>query len=656
MDYLRTLGSAAVSSLVQKSGLNLPFTLGQRINAYDNKSIWNLYDAVKRDDSSPASVFEFDGTKRNLLPLAKNALRKLRTVRHPDVLKFLDVVETETTIFIMTERVQPLSAALSSWRGKGVVEKEDWLLWGLHRISVALAFVNDAASSTHGNICPNSIFISPSGEWKLGGFELLSNPQDEAAVLYNMGSLLPGTFEHMPPEVRKGGWSALKEHNPAVADAYAFGLLLHAVFNQDQPPPATFNPPHPPPSPSSRGAIPTSVFPSFKRLLNPSPKSRLSTKGFLEIGMAETGTEGAGFFMNNRLVKVCAGLDNFALSSEAEKSTFLRTLKESMSSFPAEFASYKVLPSLVSALEYGGAAATAIIPLVLQIGKNVSPDDYSGIILAPLVKLYASPDRGTRMALLEHLSEYCDKLDKKTVVDKIWPNLQTGFLDTVAVIREATVKSIILLSPKFNERILNNDLLRHLAKMQSDPEPSIRTNTCILMGRLAPSLGYHTKRKVLVPAFVRALRDPFVHARVAGLMAFMASIDCFDIEEIATKVIPNVAGSMIDKEKLVRDQAFKAIELFVKKLEEHAATMPETVIPPEGHAPVPVNGATGIPGHSTLVNSAAGAAGALAGWAINSLGKKVSNADVFDDGANLQLHSLPLPICKPELPQPPWTN
>lgn len=91
--------------------------------------------------------------------------------------------------------------------------------------------------------------------------------------------------------------------------------------------------------------------------------------------------------------------------------------------------------------------------------------------------------------------------------------------------------------------------MRHLAKMQTDPEASIRTNTCILIGRLGPTLGYNTKRKVLVPAFSRALKDPFVHARVAGLMAFMASIDVFEIDEIATKVIPNVSASMIDKEK-----------------------------------------------------------------------------------------------------------
>jgi SCY1-like protein 1 len=96
---------------------------------------------------------------------------------------------------------------------------------------------------------------------------------------------------------------------------------------------------------------------------------------------------------------------------------------------------------------------------------------------------------------------------------------------------------------------LNNDLLRLLAKTQTDSEPSIRTNTCILIGRLAPSLGYNTKRKVLVPAFSRALKDPFVHARIAGLSAFMATVDLFEISEVATKVIPNMAFTLIDEEK-----------------------------------------------------------------------------------------------------------
>lgn len=77
----------------------------------------------------------------------------------------------------------------------------------------------------------------------------------------------------------------------------------------------------------------------------------------------------------------------------------------------------------MSALEYGGASAASILPLVLQFGANATAEEYSNIIIGPLVKLFASPDRGTRMALLDHLTDYAEKLDKKTVSDKIWPHL-----------------------------------------------------------------------------------------------------------------------------------------------------------------------------------------------------------------------------------------
>ena len=139
MDYLRNLGSAAVSSLVQKSGLTLPFTTNNRVTSYDGRSIWTLYEGTKRDDGSPVSIFEFDANqpgKRNVFPLAKNALRKLRTIRHPDVLRFMDVVETDTTVQIMTERVKPLSAEVKAWSPSAIQEQQEWLLWGLHRLSV----------------------------------------------------------------------------------------------------------------------------------------------------------------------------------------------------------------------------------------------------------------------------------------------------------------------------------------------------------------------------------------------------------------------------------------------------------------------------------------------------------------------------------------
>jgi hypothetical protein len=113
-------------------------------------------------------------------------------------------------------------------------------------------------------------------------------------------------------------------------------------------------------------------------------------------------------------------------------------LKDSASSFPPEFASYKVLPSLLSALEFGGASAATILPLVLRFGENTSPDEYSKLILSPIIKLFASPDRGTRVALLEHLPEYVEKLDKKAVNEKIFPH----FVSQVCLVLFLSLKKI----------------------------------------------------------------------------------------------------------------------------------------------------------------------------------------------------------------------
>ncbi|KAI9453132.1 armadillo-type protein [Lactarius psammicola] len=626
MDYLRTLGSAAVSSIVQKSGLNLPFSLGKKLPPLDTLSIWTLYDATKRDDGTSVSVFEFNSQKwRNLLPVAQNALRRLRVTRHPDILKFMDAVEADGTIYIMTERVKPLSAELSSLESTSVKDKQDWILWGLHRITNALSFIHTSCNAAHGTVRIGSIFISSSGEWKLGGFELFSDPTEQNAVLVTYAGDLN---IHRMPENERGGWAASKDGPIAAIDAYALALLIFNLFNPAVSYPSFLEPPYNPPQPSVRGAIPPSLWPSFKKMLNPNPKGRMTPKALLDVGMAESLGESGGFFGGNRLYKICEGLGNFGLMSDGERAALLRMIKDASPTLPPAFSTRLILPDLLNSLSLTTmtTSAPSIVPLVVQLGSYVLPDEYKTLVLEPLVKLFANPDRGTRMALLDALPEFADKLDKQVVSDKIWPNLQTGFTDTIPVLREATVKAIGLLSDKFTERILNNDLLRHLARLQSDLEPPIRTNSIILIGRLGPTLGPNTRRKVLGAACAKALKDSFPPARVAALMACMACANLFEVEELAGKVVGLVAGALVDKEKTVRDQAFRAVAMLVQILEEHAAKMPETALVGDGPTlglSTPNGGA-----ETTLVSSAAGAAGALAGWAISSIGKKFTPADM----------------------------
>jgi len=112
---------------------------------------------------------------------------------------------------------------------------------------------------------------------------------------------------------------------------------------------------------------------------------------------------------------------------------------------------------------------------------------------------------------------------------------------------------------KLNDRNINGDLLKYLAKTQSDEQPGIRTNTTICLGKIAKYLNatvplelinlIQTRKKVLVAAFVRSLRDAFVHARNAGLMALSATSEFYEAEDCASKIIPSISPLLIDKEK-----------------------------------------------------------------------------------------------------------
>jgi SCY1-like protein 1 len=47
-----------------------------------------------------------------------------------------------------------------------------------------IKFINDDASSVHGALRVGSIYTSESGEWRIGGFEVLSSMKDDEAIIY----------------------------------------------------------------------------------------------------------------------------------------------------------------------------------------------------------------------------------------------------------------------------------------------------------------------------------------------------------------------------------------------------------------------------------------------------------------------------------------
>ncbi|CAG8800745.1 29791_t:CDS:2, partial [Racocetra persica] len=269
-------------------------------------------------------------------------------------------------------------------------------------------------------------------------------------------------------------------------------------------------------------------------------------------------------------------------------------------------------------LEFGSGGAK-VLPSIIKIGETLDDNEYEEFIVTSIVKMFAVPDRTMRLSLLENLGSFIDHLDNKTINEKA-----TGFTDTVPIIRESTVKSVLLLAPKLTDRVINNDLLRYLAKLQMDEMPGIRTNTTICLGKISKYLSDSTKKKVLATAFTRALRDPFPHARAASLMALTATLDYYDATDCATRILPCVSVVLVDKEKPVRIQAFKSLDAIVKRLEKLVESMPDSAIIPEQNSAG--NGDTSL--STSVAGSMVSVAESWTGWAVTSLTKKIAGVSV----------------------------
>lgn len=71
--------------------------------------------------------------------------------------------------------------------------KEMAITLGLHQLVSAISWVNNDAKMIHGNIHQTSIFITKGGDWKLGGFDVITS-QNQLSDVFKAYQQLPGKY------------------------------------------------------------------------------------------------------------------------------------------------------------------------------------------------------------------------------------------------------------------------------------------------------------------------------------------------------------------------------------------------------------------------------------------------------------------------------
>ncbi|KAK3022390.1 hypothetical protein RJ639_047364 [Escallonia herrerae] len=466
------------------------------------------------DDGSAVSVFSLSGSNANdgHLAAGRNGVKRLRTVRHPNILSFLHSTEAETfdgssakvTIYIVTEPVMPLKEKVKELGLEGT-QRDEYYAWGLHRIAKAVSFLNNDCKLVHGNVCLESVVVTQTLDWKLHAFDVLSeyDGNNEAVT----GPMLQYEWligsQYKPMELAKSDWAAIRKSPPWAIDSWGLGCLIYELFS----------------------------------------------------GVKLSKTE---------------ELRNTASipKDSVEKDTFFRKLPNLAEQLPRQIVLKKLLPLLASALEFGSAAAPALTAL-LKLGAWLSADEFSIKVVPTIVKLFASNDRAIRVGLLQHIDQYGEALSAQTIDEQVYPHVATGFTDTSAFLREMTLKSMLVLAPKVL-RLRAFSLSLQSQSVHIDDEPAIRTNTTILLGNIASLLNEGTRKRVLLNAFAgRALRDQFSPARGAGLVALCATSSYYEVTEVATKILPVVVVLTLDPDSDVRSKAFQTVDQFLQMMRQY---------------------------------------------------------------------------------------
>ncbi|XP_022764866.1 N-terminal kinase-like protein isoform X2 [Durio zibethinus] len=581
---------------------DLPYNIGDPYpSAWGS---WSHFRGTTKDDGSPVSIFSLSGSnpQDGHLAAGRNGVKRLRTVRHPNILSFLHSTEveaidgssTKVTIYIVTEPVMPLSEKIKELGLEGA-QRDEYYAWGLHQIAKAVSFLNNDCKLVHGNVCLASVVVTQTLDWKLHAFDVLSEYDGTNGTA--TGPMLQYEWlvgsQYKPMELAKSDWATIRKSPPWAIDSWGLGCLIYEIFSGMKLGKTE--------ELRNTASIPKSLLPDYQRLLSSMPSRRLNTSKLIENSE----------YFQNKLVDTIHFMEILSLKDSVEKDTFFRKLPNLAEQLPRQIVLKKLLPLLASALEFGSAAAPALTAL-LKMGSWLSVEEFTLKVLPTIVKLFASNDRAVRVALLQHIDQYGESLSAQVVDEQVYPHVATGFADTSAFLRELTLKSMLILAPKLSQRTMSGSLLKYLSKLQVDEEPAIRTNTTILLGNIASYLNEGTRKRVLINAFtVRALRDTFSPARAAGVMALCATSSYYDMTEIATRILPNIVVLTIDPDSDVRSKAFQAVDQFLQIVKQY-----------NEKSNAGDSAGTGSLGISSMPGNAS-----LLGWAMSSLTLKGKASD-----------------------------
>ncbi|KAF0696235.1 Aste57867_12993 [Aphanomyces stellatus] len=540
--------------------------------------MWKIFPAISRKTGAEVSVFIFDKkdldkvqNKERVLDVLRQDMKTLRLLRHPQILKIEEVFEeTRKTLSFVTERVTcSLANACKNFANIGNVTPEVLeiglsefeIACGLMHVGESLSFLHREGRRVHLNLTPSSIFITPKGEWKLGGFgfcRVVEPGQTSRSEYYAAGGVEPlkkgMSMLNYEPQLEYCAPELVTEPRTfsASADMFSLGLLILELFSPPKADgthdpalgqlegkvmthgyktqslhPITFN-----------SLVPVTLHNTIRTLLNLTPASRLEARAFLSSPFFDSG-----------LVKTLRTLQTLVEQDPASQAKFLQTLPDILTGFSPRVLRDMVIPGLQSVVINPPVAPFCITPL-LKIVSMVDKTTFSRTIAPMLVPLLQITEPVQCMLMfVSNLETLIPKAEDGYIRDHIVPMLCRSLDSTVPEILDTVLNKIVDQASLFEYRILKQVILPRVTRLILDPpQLSVRVNALLWLAK-----SFHVFDKdLLVDSVLPCLAECLVKDKTPAVC--MCILGCYDNlgkhlgpEFMAKLILPAVAPLLWEK-------------------------------------------------------------------------------------------------------------
>lgn len=542
------------------TNFQFPYNIGS--TPYHSTPLWDLYEGIRKRDSYPVTVFKGKNVPNGQMgsevnELIQHAAHMSKVIRVPGVCPVLDVFDETGSddVFVVTEAVQPLSPQLSSQK-----IKSQGLMLGLSDLFRLFEIIEPLFIM--GNVSSDNIYTDKNGSWVLFGLECCFSKAKDKFDPFKFKD-----YVRIYNRFCNDGTSRGDELDPMIIDNVLLGQVVNQIFNKSQ------------------ISIPT----NWNKLIHGITQGKLSMKGFI------SNIKQSNIWQQDDMMSIYEELKELNIKNAKDKLLLMKRFenyyincqdKDQFQYLTNGFMDNLIVPEITTTLKWITSVENGLqiynnslvklLTILLDLVVHQSDKETAKIDNDIKELIYLSfkfSDRQIRFILLIYLPKLLSIFPPKTLdfSNRIFSFYLQGMLDTDKALRLQTLKTIPYILEEITERQLNNEILRTIAKTQVDPEEEIRTWTILVIVKISDKLtGISNRDNVLATIYTKSLKDPSIKTKLAALYGLRMSVDIFNVDVIANKVMSVIAPGLLDKDKIIRTKAKELFNIYLKKLESEA--------------------------------------------------------------------------------------